>query len=82
MLIKGARLGMIPAGPDQTIKQMYHMIGDVRAKGVYYSLDRYCYDRFDLGRFGADRTSSHRAYYDAWETHLVLECLREIAEEE
>lgn len=76
MLVKASRLGMY-FSPDDTIRSFARRVSEVRAKGIYWSLDRYCFDAFNLGgRSGIDKSAAHDASVDCELTHHLLEELR------
>ena len=82
MIVKGMRLGMIP-GPDENIYDYYSRVKRFRAKGVFYNLDRYCVERFELRqRYGVEPENAHDAGYDCYLTHLVVECLNKMIDGE
>jgi DNA polymerase III epsilon subunit-like protein len=80
MLVKAARLGMY-FNPSDTLRSFSRRVSEVRAKGVYWSLDRYCYDAYNLGRSGIKKGDAHDASVDCLLTHTLLETLREQAEQ-
>lgn len=75
MLVKASRLGTVPL-PNETLEAFYRRINGVRAKGVYWSLDRYCYDAYELGTSGIAKGEAHDAGADCELTHTLLEKLR------
>lgn len=75
MLIKAAKLGLVM--PDhETSRQFFSRVGDLRRKGVYYAIERFCVPYWDMvGRYGVDLDEAHAAGYDCWLTALILENL-------
>ena len=72
MLIKSARLRWCKLDTE-TAKQFYLRVADVRAKGLYYALERFCVPAMKLDiRYGVDVSKSHDALYDCWVTQLVF----------
>jgi DNA polymerase III epsilon subunit-like protein len=78
MLVKAARLKKLPT-KEATLRGLWTEIADLRVFGLYYALDRYCFDAFGLEKHGADKGAAHDAAYDCWMTHLVLEELRQLS---
>lgn len=76
MLVKADRLGMY-FNQNDSLRDFARRVAEVRARGVYWSLDRYCYDAFDLGRSGIKKDAAHDAANDCALTHCLLETLRE-----
>lgn len=77
MLVKAAQLGMYMDGRE-SLRDFYRRVAEVRAKGVYWSLDRHCYPKYDLERrTGISKDSSHDAGVDCVLSHAVLEALKE-----
>lgn len=81
MLVKGMRLGIHP-GEGEFTYNYWNRVSDMRAKGVYYSLDRYCIDAFDLAAMGADKSAAHDAGYDSWLVYLLLTRMNELLHKE
>lgn len=75
MLVKASRLSVFPHS-NETLEMFYRRVNGVRAKGVYWSLDRYCYETYQLGSTGIDKELAHDAGVDCELTHLLLEKLR------
>jgi len=73
MIVKAMQLGMLPDG--DRVFEYWRRVSDMRARGIYWKLDGYCTDRFQLDeKYEIDTTSAHDAGYDCWITHcLVLE---------
>lgn len=80
MLVKAAQLGMFMRESD-SLRDFYLRVAEVRARGTYWSLDRYCFDKYDLGtRCGIDKTKAHDAEIDCVLSSGVFECVRETFE--
>lgn len=72
MLVKAMQLGMLP-GVGETSYAFWFRVRNFRAKGIYYSLDRYCIERFNLAaKYGVSKDSAHDAGYDCWMSHLLV----------
>jgi hypothetical protein len=72
MLVKAMQVGMMP-GERESVYSYWSRIREFRAKGVFFSLDRFCIDRFGLNtRYGVNKAEAHDAGYDCWLTHLVV----------
>lgn len=72
MLVKGARLEMFFRDDAETLRSFYKRVSEVRAKGVYWSLDRYCIDAYGLSTYGIDKSKMHDAGEDCVATHYLL----------
>ena len=79
MLVKAMQLGMYPSVGEPSYTY-WSRVKSFRARGIYFSLDRYCIEHFDLAAFGADKSHAHDAGYDCWLTHLVVSELNKIVE--
>lgn len=75
-LVKAIQLGMY-FGLDDTLRNFARRVAEVHARGVFWSLDRYCYDTYDLGRSGIRKDAAHDAANDCILTHCLLETFRE-----
>lgn len=81
MLVKAMQIGILP-GENETAYAYWSRVKDFRAKGIYYSLDRYCIDRFDLvSKHGVSKERAHDAGYDCWMSHLLVEEMNRIITE-
>jgi DNA polymerase III epsilon subunit-like protein len=77
MIVKAAQLGM-HFSPNDTMRSFFKRVSGVRAKGVYWALDKHCYDTFSLGqRAGVSKEQAHDAGVDCLLCHHTLEALRE-----
>ena len=77
MIVKASRLGMYYDKMD-TLRSFAKRVSSVRARGVKWSLDGYCFDSFDLGRrAGVYKDEAHDAGVDCLLTHHLFEALRE-----
>lgn len=80
MLVKAAQLGMFMNDTD-SLRSFYLRVAEVRARGTYWSLDRYCFEKYNLGaRCGIDKTQAHDAEIDCVLSNGVFDCLRELLE--
>ena len=78
MLVKAMQIGILP-GEDETSYAYWSRVRDFRARGIYFSLDRYCIDRFKLvEKYGVSKDKAHDAGYDCWMSHLLVEELNNI----
>lgn len=73
MLVKGALLNMEFRNDQEDMRSFYKRVSEVRARGVHWSLDRYCYDAYDLGKYGVARDNAHDAAVDCELTHWLLQ---------
>jgi len=71
MMVKAMQLGMMP-GYDERIWQWMKRVSGMRARGVYWSLDKFCMKEFGLEKHGASADAAHDAGYDCYLTHLVV----------
>jgi len=69
MIVKALQL---PVEPTIPMSSWFRQIAELRAKGIYYALDRTCVPTFDLTQYGANVSAAHDAGYDCWVTHLLL----------
>jgi len=76
MVVKAAQLGMY-IDPRHTIRSWARRVSNVRAKGVYWSLDRYCFKEFKLSEFDLSAGDAHDAGYDCRITHFLLQRFKE-----
>lgn len=71
LLVKAMQLHMLPSDGDK-VYDFWERVRNYWAKGVYFSLDRYCINRFELDRiYGVDVSKAHDAGYDCMLTHYV-----------
>jgi DNA polymerase III epsilon subunit-like protein len=78
MMVKAAQLGA-NVKEKETLRGFYSRISEIRAKAKW-SLDRHCYDTYNLGRSGVKKTDAHDAANDCRLTHCLLETLRQEVE--
>ena len=77
-LVKAMQLSVLP-GLDETVLGYFERVMNIRAKGVFFNLDRYCVERFGLiEKYAVDPHSAHNSGYDCWLTHLVLQELNKM----
>lgn len=74
MLIKAARLGK-RMGFNEACRDFYVRIAEIRAKGVYYAIEKFCFPYWNLEQYGFDIHKAHGAGYDAAVTAKILHCL-------
>ena len=72
MLVKGSRLEMFFRDDVETLRSFYRRTSEIKAKGIYWSLDRYCVDAYGLASYGLDRSKMHDAGEDCVATHFLL----------
>lgn len=76
MIVKARQLGMSYRLND-TLRSFAKWVSEVRARGIYWSLDRYCYDYYKLKEAsGISKEDAHDAGVDCRLTHFLLEQLR------
>jgi hypothetical protein len=80
MLVKAAQLGAYPRA-NEPLRSFFTRISEVVAKGVYWALDRHCYDAYDLGRAGVRKDAAHDAANDCRLTAELFETLRRLGEQ-
>jgi DNA polymerase III epsilon subunit-like protein len=80
-LVKASQLRMYYE-PSDTLRNFARRVAEVRAKGVFWSLDRYCYHMYKLERSGVSKEQAHDAGSDCLLTHFLFECLRELSQKE
>ena len=71
ILVKASQLNA-DRGPKETWVAWARRVGSIFAKGVYWSLDRYCIQAYELEELGANKSLAHNAGYDCYLSHLVL----------
>jgi DNA polymerase III epsilon subunit-like protein len=76
MLVKGAQLEMFFRDDAENLRSFYRRVSEVRAKGVYWSLDRHCIDTYGLATYGIDKSKMHDAGEDCVATHFLLSEIR------
>lgn len=81
MLIKAAKLDLRILDREDPI-DFFLRVGQVRARGVYYAIERFCVPYWKLDqRYGLDMDQAHSAGYDCYLTALILkELIGEVAE--
>ena len=80
LFVKAMQLGRYPSS-GESLDEFFRKVGGTRARGVLWSLDRFCIPTFDLDtRFGIDVEQCHDAGYDCKVSHHLFEVLREIGE--
>jgi DNA polymerase III epsilon subunit-like protein len=76
MMVKADQLGMSYRLND-TLRSFGKWVSNVRARGVFWSLDRYCYEEYKLREIsGINKEDAHDAGVDCMLTHFLLERLR------
>jgi len=73
MIVKAAQIGSY-FDPSMSLKDWFRRVAEVRARGVYWNLDRYCTAKFKLMEGGV--VKAHDAMGDCVLTHRLLEKLR------
>ena len=73
--VKAAQLGL-SLNADETLMSFYKRVSVIRAKGVYWSLERHCFDAYNLSKYGLKKENLHGADKDCEATHFLLEELR------
>ena len=83
MLIKAAKLQRRIAA-DESCFTFYDKISGIRAKGVYYAIEKYCIPRWNLDvKYGFDKSKAHAAGFDTMVTWYILkELVNEVLKEE
>jgi DNA polymerase III epsilon subunit-like protein len=79
-LVKAIQTGHYFAAND-TLRSFAASVTATRNPGVYWSLDRYCFNAFELEKYGLRKDQAHDAAYDCRMTHYVLVELRRRAAE-
>jgi DNA polymerase III epsilon subunit-like protein len=74
-IVKGRQINAAPRDDERNI-EFYRRVANTRAKGVTWSLDRYCVPKYELEKYGVDITKQHQsAGYDCFVTHCLLKAL-------
>lgn len=83
MMIKAAKLQR-KIGATESCFDFYDKISAIRAKGVYYAIERYCIPRWNLDvKYGFDKAKTHAAGFDTMVTWYILkELVNEVLKEE
>lgn len=81
MLVKGMQINIMP-DTNESNYAFWSRVSNMRCKGIYFNLDRYCMQRFDLVKYGATKDSAHDAGYDCYLTHLVMTEMNNILSEQ
>lgn len=72
MLVKASRLGMFFRDETESLRDFYRRAAEIRARGVYWSLDRYCLKAYGLEKYGIEKDKLHDAGADCSATHFLL----------
>jgi len=80
-IVKGAQMGNY-FDPRHSIREWAYKVLAVKARGVFWSLDRYCFGEFKLAEYGLNKDAAHDAGYDCKLTHYVLCRLKERLQQE
>jgi DNA polymerase III epsilon subunit-like protein len=68
--------------PGETMKEYFKRVAYFRAPGIQWNLADWCFQKYRLAeKYGADPAKAHRAGYDAWMLHLLMEEYRGMAEQ-
>lgn len=78
MIVKASQLGLC-FKDQETLRGFYKRVSEVRAKGVRWALDKYCYPTYGLVKYGVDISKAHDAGTDCQLAHYLLEELRSLA---
>ena len=76
MLVKAAQLDMFFRNEQESLRSFYKRVSEVRRSGLYWSLDRYCFDAYNLQKYGIKRCDAHDAGVDCELTHYLLNELK------
>ena len=79
MLEKASQLGCYFTS-DDTLASFYARVYKLFAKGVYWSLAKHCFKKYNLAKYGLSADNMHDAGDDCLATHLVLEEQRKLIE--
>jgi len=72
-LVKAMQLGVLPFKGEPPGDFCWRILKHHKAKGVFFSLDKYCVPTFKLAsRYNLNSARMHTAGYDAMITHLLL----------
>lgn len=64
---------------NETITNFYHRCDEYRARGVMWSLDKWCVPRYRLAEMHSlDMRKAHTAGFDCYATHLLFEEFRKM----
>jgi hypothetical protein len=74
-IVKGRQINAVQRYGERNI-DFFRRVANTRAKGVAWSLDKYCVPTFELEKFGVDTNKQHHsAGYDCFVTHCLLQAL-------
>ena len=79
MLVKATQLGITFRGAGETLRGFYTRLREIRAKGVFWALDKHCYATYNLGKYGINKDAAHDAGVDCLLVHYLFEELRHLA---
>ena len=79
-LVKGAQMGVRPMA-GEPVRSFCRRVVNAFAPGVKWSLDKYCFEAFNLARFGLDKALAHGAPYDCQITHYLMRAIDEMIHE-
>jgi DNA polymerase III epsilon subunit-like protein len=79
MIIKAGVLGRRILA-HQSYREFYTRVSEVRARGVYFAIERFCIPFWNMDeKYGIDTEKAHDAGYDCYITWLVIKELIEMA---
>jgi hypothetical protein len=74
-IVKGRQINASIRPGERNI-DFYRRVANTKAKGIAWSLDRYCVPTFGLEKYGVDSSKQHQsAGYDCFVTHCLLKAL-------
>jgi DNA polymerase III epsilon subunit-like protein len=80
LFVKAAQMGRYPSN-GETLMDFFRSVSGLRAKGIFWALDKYCIPAFELDtRFGVDVSKCHDGGYDCRVNYHLFEAMREIGE--
>jgi exonuclease I len=70
MLVKASRLPH-DIKDDESLRSFYVKVSEVKRRGLYWSLDRFCIENYKLHQHGVTATGAHDAGNDCFATHCL-----------
>ncbi len=71
MIVKGTRLPFY-INDNDSLRSYYVRVSEVVRRGLFWSLDRYCIDAYNLHAHGVDPKAAHDASNDCYATHCLF----------
>lgn len=75
MLVKAAKLGLVPLQSEPAPISFYRRVANIRAKGVYFSIEKLSAEFGLVEALDFDASKAHGAVYDSWVSCQLLRLL-------